>query len=484
MTGADSGLRPARLALTSFDRLVVAVLGFLIAATGGALALGDRVGVQLSSFGPVHDAGRAAQVTLVFSEEMDRDSVRARFRIDPAVAGEISWSGRAMHFRPAEEFVPGTRYEVLLDAGAESRAGRKLLGSTRFDFTVHGSRVAYLAPVDESVKNVWQADPLTGSAAEQLTRSTLGVVAFDPSPEGGRLAFAERNAEGGSDLKLLDLESRETRPLLACGANQCTNPAWSPDGRWVAFDRQASTPSAIPGFSRDATRVWLIDMAAATVQPRPLLDDPQIPTHSRPRWSPDGSRVAVDQPVPGSARGSPGVLVHDLETGTTTFYPASGPGGIFAADGSAFVFPALQPKEGRMHTVLRAASRDGEVGELHDGPQFTAPVEASAGPGPQQLTFALYPPAEERSAGSGKQLYVLDLGNESQPRTLLVDPAFNHSTLSWDRAGRFLAMERAAVRPADGAASYDARYQVWVYDAERQLPIQLATGAYRPKWIP
>src|SRR5205807_957709 len=117
------------------------------------------------------------------SEPMNRDSVSERFRLEPAVAGEVSWSGARMIFRPTEALHSGSEYTVVVGQGAQSEGGRQLLQERRFSFRVSGARVAYLAPEDGTVKDIWLADPANPGPGEQLTHSAFGVEQFDVSPD-------------------------------------------------------------------------------------------------------------------------------------------------------------------------------------------------------------------------------------------------------------------------------------------------------------
>lgn len=134
--------------------------GVLLVTLGlaGTLALitlvGDRVGVQLARFAPVDQARSTSAVTLQFTEDMNRDSVVQRFRLEPSVPGDVTWAGRTLIYRPRERLQPGTRYTGVLEPGVESAARRKLLSEHRFAFIVVGPQVAFLAPADAPVQNV------------------------------------------------------------------------------------------------------------------------------------------------------------------------------------------------------------------------------------------------------------------------------------------------------------------------------------------
>jgi TolB protein len=92
-----------------------------------------------------------------------------------------------------------------------------------------------------------------------------------PSPDGKRVAFAARGW-----LWLMDTETREARRLTR-GSAVDSRPAWSPDGRSVAFIRDNS---------RD-TSIWLVDVSGG--RERLLVDSPAIDLD--PVFSPDGKSI-------------------------------------------------------------------------------------------------------------------------------------------------------------------------------------------------
>ena len=67
-------------------------------------------------------------------------------------------------------------------------------------------------------------------------------------------------------------------------------------------------------------------------------------------------------------------------------------------------------------------------------------------------------------------------------RPLVADASYDHSSFSWDPAGRLLLMERTLVRGSDTKA--DTRSQVWVYDADSGGLTRLAVNAFQPHWVP
>jgi Tol biopolymer transport system component len=103
------------------------------------------------------------------------------------------------------------------------------------------------------------------------------------SPDGRSIAF--RSARNGGGLFLMGATGESVRRLVGFGYQ----PAWSPDGREIAF----STATVSDPFDRPKLgQIWRV--AAAGGQPRLLVAEDAV----QPSWSPDGSRIAywsVDQ---------------------------------------------------------------------------------------------------------------------------------------------------------------------------------------------
>jgi Tol biopolymer transport system component len=463
----------------SFDRWMFGATGALALLIALLVLRGDHVGVQIVRAAPEGRASPAAVVTIQFSEAMKRETVTDRLRLEPALAGAISWTGSRLIYRPSQPLSEGAQYRVVLQRGAEAEGGRTLLHDLRFSFDVVGGRVAYLAPEDGQVRDIWIADQ-AGREPERLTQSAFGILTFDVSGDGTKIAFAERKGAGASaDLKLLDLETNETRPLTSCGEFVCTNPVWSPDGIRLAYER-LSYNAVDPGFSLSSTRVWLLDTSTSPPTGGPLLTGSQTPPNYRPRWSPDGRRVVVSR-LPLLPDRNPGLLVYNIADESTLFFPTGfGSMSAFSPDSTRLIYPGFAVRGGEMRTILQMADlRTSEVAEV---PGIDTQAQESLASWVPDGSALIVARRGEADSARGRQLYLLspDTG-ESQP--LIVDPQFDHSYFAWDTAGRKLVLERSAAA-ARSAAGESARSQVGTYDAAAGAFTLVATNAFHPRWVP
>ena len=110
------------------------------------------------------------------------------------------------------------------------------------------------------------------------------------APEGDRIAFVRANRPGGhieegdlygvylgGDIFVLTLSTTQVRQVV----HDAMSPAFSPDGRRLAFDAQFGT----------ARRIWTAD--ALGTNPAQVTDDSsEAVSHVSPSWSPDGKHIA------------------------------------------------------------------------------------------------------------------------------------------------------------------------------------------------
>ena len=117
-----------------------------------------------------------------------------------------------------------------------------------------------------------------GSGAEaQLVDSRNNMIPQDWSRDGRWLLYLERHPTTGRDLWALEMTSRDRTPrLVANTPAEEVLAAFSPDGRWVAYQTNESGrfEVVVQPFP-DASGRWQVSMAGGAA----------------PRWSPDGKEL-------------------------------------------------------------------------------------------------------------------------------------------------------------------------------------------------
>ena len=145
-----------------------------------------------------------------------------------------------------------------------------------------------------------------GSSVRRISDRDYSKVAFSPdiSPDGSRIVYAttRHNVKGDSygdnfEIETSGLDGSDRRRLTENG-EQDVSPAWSPDGRRIAFFRD------VTGHVRDDS-----DRGIYTVAPDGSDERLLLPFHLRDRpvsgpvWSPDGRLLAFVMAEPPDAAG-------------------------------------------------------------------------------------------------------------------------------------------------------------------------------------
>lgn len=86
----------------AFDWPVLGIAAVLNALTGGVMAVGDRVGVQVIEYGPEPDSHPTITrpITISFGLPMETDSIEASFSLQPDLSGSFDWQENALIFTP------------------------------------------------------------------------------------------------------------------------------------------------------------------------------------------------------------------------------------------------------------------------------------------------------------------------------------------------------------------------------------------------
>ena len=471
--------------LERFDLLTVGVIAILSILIGSVILGGDRagVGVTLGTIAGTAIRDQAAQsltiaasdsLHLNFSEPMARNTVHPA--LNPTLPFTLNWlSSTEAVLIPAPAFTPGQPYTVTLAAGAQAANGRPVQGSPYWTIAAEALRVVYLAPAQRvpgqfAPTNLWLVAPgdqaqAAGQMAApvRLTDSALGVTDFAVSPDGRQIAYSQTEKGHTSNVYVLDMGTRTSRPLTNCPNAPCNAPAWSPDGSRLIYQRADATNDQSP------TRAWLLDVK--TLQTAPVFSDAQW-LGKDPHWSSDGHTISV---YDSTARA---VDLIDLDSGQHSFLPTEedysgqfAPGGrpqLAMTDLSTTPYGVarhLEIADYSAHTLTSLAPTDGTLVD-DQSPSWS--------PDGRQLAIMRH---ALDSASPGAQIYLIDV-QSGAASPLVTDDQYAHGALSWSPDGGQLLFQRYPVNAANGQTG------IWTYTVFSKHLTQIATNGYYPQWLP
>ena len=321
---------------------------------------------------------------------------------------------------------------VLPMTGAGSSAGSP-------QWSPDGRLLSFLASRDEGRTQVWALD-LRGGEARRLTDVEQGVNDYAWSPDGSRLALVVRGQQEEDEdeprpwvidrlqfkrdyagyldrrrshlyVQDVDLAAQPQPVQITSGDQDDSQPAWSPDGRLLAFvSNRTEEPDA-----NDNSDIWIVaadnpDAGATLLQ---VTTNPG--SDSSPAWSPDGryiAHVSVTEPE-----------IIWYATGHLAITPATGgPARVlserldrnvgsprFSQDGETILFTLEDSGERHLagmdisgenfHRIIEgplslrgySLSENGQIASLVSEPHLPAEVFFGGGADRRQLTFTNRP---------------------------------------------------------------------------------------------
>jgi len=248
-----------------------------------------------------------------------------------------------------------------------------------------------------------------GSGQRRLTQNPAKDASPAWSPDGRRIAFSSDRGTRFSDIYVMNADGSRQRRLTRSPADDIS-PAWSPNGRRIAFVSDRGTTT-----SDYNTNIWV--MNADGSRPRQLTNS--LTAASDPAWSPDGRKIAfaagtyTSQIYVMNADGSHLRLLTRARSGGAA--PAWSPDGrkiAFTIGARATSEPADDPGKiyvmKRNGTARRNLTRNA-VG--NSGPAWS--------PDGRRIAFS-------RQSGSSSEIYVMNADGSGQKK-LTQSPGFNGS---------------------------------------------------------
>lgn len=215
-----------------------------------------------------------------------RTSVRVLAAVAAGAAACFAGTGAAAVGRGELAFARGGD---IFSLDLDTDVTRKLIATPALEhspaFSPDGTKLLYVAEQGGNAEiYVANAD---GSQRTRLTRSPGADYNPTWSPDGRSIAFAS-NRGGLFKIYVMAADGSHPRllaPRRSSGGGSYT-PAWSPDGRRIAFSSSASTPNNAEIYvaRSDGTQLRRLTFTKGDVDT--LGDD------SWPAWSPDGKRIA------------------------------------------------------------------------------------------------------------------------------------------------------------------------------------------------
>ncbi|HEU5424606.1 MAG TPA: DPP IV N-terminal domain-containing protein [Nitrolancea sp.] len=155
------------------------------------------------------------------------------------------------------------------------------------DWSPSGDTIAYVSDLGTQLNFLWLIQGL-GNQPRQVAASTSNQQLVEGpsfSPDGSKIVYTQRvqpdsSIDRTTELWMVDLESGKATRLVQ-GGNGSYDPAWSPDGRWIAFVQRT-------GQQND---LWLVSAKGGTAVK--LTSGPQVVA---PAWAPDSSSIAFFTP--------------------------------------------------------------------------------------------------------------------------------------------------------------------------------------------
>lgn len=160
---------------------------------------------------------------------------------------------------------------------------------------------------------------IMGQPVDSPLKPFGGMEQIAWSPNGQFIAYTAKMERGtdytvstNSDIFVYDMLTGKTRNISKGMNGYDLNPAWSPDGRYLAWESQET-----PGYESDRHRIFINDFRSSKKwEVTSDLDQ----NASSPAWGPDGKRIYFEMSTPGTYQ----IAYVDLDRGNEVVQVSEG----------------------------------------------------------------------------------------------------------------------------------------------------------------
>lgn len=181
------------------DRVAIAMMLLLSVLIGLLIWQGDAVRPIVRNFTWQNQQIGAEDTafSLIFSRPMDTKSVEENLKIDPPLAGKISWAGRRMVYTLITPAPYGTDYTVKLEGAkdkfSQTESNKREIQAFTGTFSTRNRALIYIG-ADPEQQGKLVLYNLTKEEKKVLTPKDLIVMDFEPFPNGEKILFSARAA--------------------------------------------------------------------------------------------------------------------------------------------------------------------------------------------------------------------------------------------------------------------------------------------------
>jgi len=402
-------------------------------------------------------------ITLEFSQPIDVTALSENLSLEPqGILAIEAVSPRRVSIVPDGVIRPEEPATLRISPGTFGINGESLRSELSWKTSPRAAKIIFLGsePNPPEIFSI----ALDGSAPEQLTQSGGRIYDFDAALNGEQIVYSLVNDQGGIDLWLMGRNGQDAHRLLNCSGDRCTTPAFSPDGKRLAYTRE--TAAIPPDIPRGAPRPWVLDLESD--QNAPVYADPQIIGYG-PSWAPAGSLFASWDGNNG------GIHVIDLQSGEETLLPTeSGEVGGWSPDGTQMLFTRYEPVDQGYHSfIYRADFNTGEVGVFLGAGDYDSAYGTPAwSPDGAQIAFSL----RLNDDSPARSIWIVTPDYLGGPM-IEAEPDTTYGFYRWDPWGTALVFQRTLL-------GGDSRDEIVIYQLSTRQVQDLVEDGSMPQWLP